>query len=105
LDKISQSRHIRGVTLPRVQSIIPTWRKEPFDDPDWLFEFKYDGFRGLCYLEQGRCRFMSRNGNDPSARRRKVNEVRTEKTRRAVESAQPQIEDGIKRTHEKGLSA
>jgi len=51
------------VTLPRVQPIIPTWRKEPFDDPEWLFEFKYDGFRGLCYLEQGRCRFISRNGN------------------------------------------
>ena len=31
--------------------------------PDWLFEFKYDGFRGLCYLEQGRCRLISRNGN------------------------------------------
>jgi ATP-dependent DNA ligase len=51
------------VTLPRVQPIIPTWRKEPFDDPEWLFEFKYDGFRGLCYHEQGRCRFISRNGN------------------------------------------
>jgi len=51
------------VTLPRVQPIIPTWRKEPFDDPEWLFEFKYDGFRGLCYFEQGRCRFISRNGN------------------------------------------
>ena len=54
---------IRGVALPRVQPIIPTSRNEPFDDPDWLFEFKYDGFRGLCYLEQGRCRFVSRNGN------------------------------------------
>ena len=51
------------MTLPRVQPIIPTWRKEPFDDPDWLFEFKYDGLRGLCYIEQGRCRFISRNGN------------------------------------------
>ena len=51
------------MTLPRVQPIIPTWRKEPFDDPEWLFEFKYDGFRGLCYIEQGRCHFISRNGN------------------------------------------
>jgi bifunctional non-homologous end joining protein LigD len=49
--------------LPRVQPIIPTRRKEPFDDPDWLFDFKYDGFRGLCYLERGRGRFVSRNGN------------------------------------------
>ena len=63
LDKICRSRHIRRVTLPRVQPIIPTWRKEPFDGPEWLFDFKYDGFRGLCYIEQGRCRFISRNGN------------------------------------------
>jgi bifunctional non-homologous end joining protein LigD len=63
LDKISQSRHIRGVTVPRVQPIIPARRKEPFDDPEWLFEFKYDGFRGLCYLEQRCWRFVSRNGN------------------------------------------
>ena len=51
------------MTLPRVQPIIPIRRKEPFDDPDWVFELKYDGFRGLCYLERGRCRFISRNGN------------------------------------------
>jgi hypothetical protein len=37
-----------GMTFPRVQPIIPTWRKEPFDDPEWLFDFKYDGFRGLA---------------------------------------------------------
>jgi bifunctional non-homologous end joining protein LigD len=51
------------MTPPRVQPIVPTWRKEPFDDSEWLFDFKYDGFRGLCYLEQGRGSFISRNGN------------------------------------------
>jgi bifunctional non-homologous end joining protein LigD len=49
--------------LPRVQPIIPISRKEPFDDPDWLFEFKYDGFRALLYLDKGCGRFLSRNGN------------------------------------------
>jgi bifunctional non-homologous end joining protein LigD len=49
--------------LPRVQPIIPTRRKEPFDRTGWVFDCKYDGFRALCYLEQGRGRFMSRNGN------------------------------------------
>ena len=49
--------------LPRVQPIAPIRRPVPFDDPDWLFDLKYDGFRGLCYLEQGRCRMISRNGN------------------------------------------
>jgi bifunctional non-homologous end joining protein LigD len=49
--------------LPRVQPIAPIRRPVPFDDPDWLFDLKYDGFRGLCYLERGRCRMISRNGN------------------------------------------
>jgi hypothetical protein len=48
LDKISRSRHIPGVTLLRVQPIVPIRRKEPFDHPDWLFDFKYDGFR--CFF-------------------------------------------------------
>jgi len=49
--------------LPRVQPIIPISGKEPFDDPEWLFDLKYD-VRALLYLEQGtRCRFVSRNGN------------------------------------------
>jgi bifunctional non-homologous end joining protein LigD len=48
-----------------MQPIRPTWRKEPFDHPDWLFDLKYDGFRALCFVEAGRSRtrLMSRNGN------------------------------------------
>ena len=34
----------------------------PFDDSDYLYELKYDGFRALAYLENGRCRLVSRNG-------------------------------------------
>jgi bifunctional non-homologous end joining protein LigD len=49
--------------LPRVQPIVPIRRPEPFDDPEWLFDLKYDGFRALCYLEQVSCRLISRNGN------------------------------------------
>ena len=51
------------LTLPHVQPIPPTWHKEPFDDPDWLFDFKYDGFRAICYLEHRRNRLISRNNN------------------------------------------
>ena len=51
------------MSLPRVQPIIPVSRKDPFENPEWLFEFKYDGFRALCYIEPGRCRFISRLGN------------------------------------------
>src|SRR5438270_7152180 len=51
------------MALPRVQPIRPTWRKDPFDHADWLFDMKADGFRGLCYLEQGRNRLISRHWN------------------------------------------
>lgn len=33
----------------------------PFDDPDWVFEIKHDGFRALAVIEDGHCRFYSRN--------------------------------------------
>jgi bifunctional non-homologous end joining protein LigD len=56
----------KACRLPRVQPIAPVRRTEPFDDPGWLFDLKYDGFRALWYLQQGRCRLMSRNGNPMS---------------------------------------
>jgi bifunctional non-homologous end joining protein LigD len=39
-------------------------RAEPFNDPDWIFELKWDGFRSLVYIEDGRCRLVSSNGNE-----------------------------------------
>ena len=36
---------------------------EAFDHADWLFELKHDGFRSLAYLEDGRCRLVSRHRN------------------------------------------
>jgi bifunctional non-homologous end joining protein LigD len=39
-------------------------RPEPFTHADWIFEVKWDGFRSLAYIENGRCRLISRNGNE-----------------------------------------
>ena len=38
-------------------------RPLPFDDPNWIFELKYDGFRALAVIENGRARLLSRNGH------------------------------------------
>src|SRR5215212_364499 len=35
-------------------------QREPFDDPNWLYEIKHDGFRALAVIEHGHCRFFSR---------------------------------------------
>ena len=39
-------------------------RPERFSHQDWLFEIKYDGFRALAHIEPGRCKLVSRNGNE-----------------------------------------
>src|SRR2546427_5624074 len=38
-------------------------RAAPFDDPDWIFELKYDGFRALTIIENRRAQLLSRNGH------------------------------------------
>ncbi|HYC33794.1 MAG TPA: hypothetical protein VEB59_16005 [Gemmatimonadales bacterium] len=53
----------RTAHLPVVQPIRLTPRGDPFDHPDWLFEPKYDGFRGLLYVSRAGCLIRSRKGN------------------------------------------
>ena|SRR5687768_4924724 len=50
-------------TLPLFEPILLTPRREPFDDPAWLFEPKYDGYRGLLYVTRQGCHFQSKRGN------------------------------------------
>jgi hypothetical protein len=50
-------------TLPLVEPVLLTSPHEPFDDPAWLFEPKYDGYRGLLYVTRQGCHFRSKRGN------------------------------------------
>jgi bifunctional non-homologous end joining protein LigD len=50
------SANVRLVSdLPVVELVPLTSRADAFDDPAWLFEPKYDGFRGLLYSVNGQC--------------------------------------------------
>ncbi len=44
--------------------MLATLVDEPFDDPDWLFEIKWDGYRALCTIEEKSFSLVSRNGLD-----------------------------------------
>jgi bifunctional non-homologous end joining protein LigD len=43
--------------------MLATVRKRPFSDADWLYEWKYDGFRCLVRKTSNRVELLSRNGN------------------------------------------
>jgi hypothetical protein len=38
-------------------------RPLPFDHPEWIFDLKYDGFRSLAVIQNGRTELISRNGH------------------------------------------
>ncbi len=40
---------------------------EPFHQPGWVYEEKYDGYRILAYKEGAKVTLLSRNGNDRTA--------------------------------------
>jgi bifunctional non-homologous end joining protein LigD len=53
----------RASTLPkRLQPMLATLTDAPFDDPGWVFEDKYDGFRMIAKIERGKVTLYSRNG-------------------------------------------
>jgi bifunctional non-homologous end joining protein LigD len=45
----------------RIPTPLPLGRSDrPFDDPNWVFEIKQDGFRALALIEHGHCWLVSR---------------------------------------------
>ena len=49
------------MTLMYIPAPLPLAKKAaPFDDPDWIYEIKHDGFRAVAVIENGQCRLFSR---------------------------------------------
>ena len=42
--------------------MLATLTDAPFDDKEWIFEDKYDGFRMVATIERGDVTLYSRNG-------------------------------------------
>jgi bifunctional non-homologous end joining protein LigD len=47
-------------SLPYVEPLALVPRPDAFDDPDWIFEPKYAGFRGVLYAATAGCEIRSR---------------------------------------------
>ena len=50
-----------------IHPMLATSTAKAFDNPDWLFEIKWDGYRAVAFIEEGRVRLVSRSQNDLTA--------------------------------------
>src|SRR5205807_467588 len=68
----SAVKDLKGATkrsMPTaIQPMLASITEEPFDDPNWLFEIKWDGYRAITFIEDGSARLVSRNQNDLTPR-------------------------------------
>ncbi len=51
----------------KIQPMLATIVEKSFDNPDWLFEIKWDGYRAVAFLDGDRVRLVSRNQNELTA--------------------------------------
>lgn len=51
----------RSKIPPNVKPMLATLVNAPFDDPGWTYEVKWDGYRALAYVNNGKAELLSRN--------------------------------------------
>jgi bifunctional non-homologous end joining protein LigD len=61
--------------LTAIQPMLASIAEEPFDDPNWLFEIKWDGYRVVSFIKNGNVRMVSRNQNDLGPRYPELREL------------------------------
>jgi bifunctional non-homologous end joining protein LigD len=55
---------IKQSPLPKgIKPMLAVLTNEPFDDENWIYEIKWDGYRSLAFIEDGKADIMSRNNN------------------------------------------
>jgi bifunctional non-homologous end joining protein LigD len=55
----------QAASMPAViHPMLATLVDDPFSDPEWIFETKWDGFRSVCFVKNGNSQFVSRNQID-----------------------------------------
>ncbi|MFD0795239.1 DNA ligase D [Mucilaginibacter litoreus] len=51
----------KGAIPTGMKPMLATLVNEPFDDPDWVYEVKWDGYRALGFVNKGEVQLLSRN--------------------------------------------
>ncbi len=52
----------RKVVFPRTfKPMLATLVDKPFEDPAWIYEIKWDGYRAVAMISKGKVNLISRN--------------------------------------------
>lgn len=65
----TESKNKTGLTIQKaweshMKPMLATLVKNIIDDPQWIYEVKYDGYRAITMVSQGQPTMVSRNGNN-----------------------------------------
>ncbi len=65
---VDGSRPIKRPMPTAIHPMLAESTEKPFDGKDWLFEIKWDGYRAVAFIENGKVRLVSRNQNELTGR-------------------------------------
>lgn len=54
----------RGPMPASIQPMLATLVEEPFNDDQWIYEIKWDGYRAVTFVKNGKATLVSRNQNE-----------------------------------------
>ena len=75
---VSKLEGARKTAMPAaIHPMLATPVEKPFDDPEWLFEIKWDGYRAVAFIEGGKSRLVSRNQNNLTGQYPELQELPT----------------------------
>jgi len=73
---VSNLRGARKAVMPTaIHPMLAMPSEKPVDDPEWLFEIKWDGYRAVAFIRDGKVRLVSRNQNDLTAQYPELQEL------------------------------
>ncbi|MGA8150654.1 MAG: non-homologous end-joining DNA ligase [Terriglobales bacterium] len=55
---------VKGPIPTAITPMLATSVDKPFDNAEWVFEIKWDGYRAVSFITDGKVRLVSRNQND-----------------------------------------